>query len=52
MRKIEGKKEQKTDTHGEDKKEKQHKLGMNIWNVIHIFRFETQTFTRMEYTLG
>ena len=28
-----GKKKQQTDPHGEDKKKKQHKLGMNIRNV-------------------
>ena len=29
-----GKKEQQTDPHSEDKKKKQHKLGMNIQNVF------------------
>ena len=42
----ETKKKQQTDPHGEDKKKKQHKLWMNIYEMF-ILRFETQMF--LEY---
>ena len=44
-----GKKKQKqqTDPHGEDKKKKQHKLRLNIYEMF-IFRFETKPLTPVQ----
>ena len=44
-----GKKKQKlqTDPHGEDKKKKQHKLRLNIYEMF-IFRFETKPLTLVQ----
>ena len=42
--KTKKKQQQQTDPHGEDKKKKQHKLGMNTVYEMYIFRFETQRF--------
>ena len=49
MRKIEGKKQQ-TYSCGEDKKEKQHKLHMNLWNA-YMLVWNTN-ISRIEFTLG
>ena len=48
-KKEKGKKqEQQTEPHGEDKKKKQHKLGMNIQNVyISVWNINV---SRIEYT--
>ena len=40
-------KKKQTDPHGEDKKKKQHKLQMNIYEMF-IFRFETKPLTLVQ----